>query len=260
MASEPRQSGNNKLKKELKPLLKNKSETKRFALAIELVNTKWSQIQNKILKKKTINEEEKNEIIMTIAWWYIIKYKQKVNQNKPPSWCKSNQKFKSKQNQKIENFLKNNKETGRLLKAENWTVSLPNESTFYQSVTINNIWKTNLKFTQIKSIIKWKAFSIQSKKKQNDGKKVNMLESKLKWTTSKTYLVELIYAFQASGSINNGNATIKEIAETFEKMFNIQLGQYNRTFMEIKARKIEQTKFLNLLQQDLEKKIDNDYK
>lgn len=78
----------------------------------------------------------------------------------------------------------------------------------------------------------------------------------LKWTGSKVDLIELIYALQAVGSINNGEVEIKEIATALQVAFNIELGDYYRTFIEIRARKINNTKFLDRLKQNLQNRMD----
>jgi len=75
------------------------------------------------------------------------------------------------------------------------------------------------------------------------------------WTGSKVDLIELIYALHAVGSINNGAAEIKELASTLQAAFNIELGDYYRTFIEIRARKINNTKFLDRLKQTLQNKM-----
>ncbi|WP_080779269.1 MULTISPECIES: RteC domain-containing protein [Chryseobacterium] len=80
--------------------------------------------------------------------------------------------------------------------------------------------------------------------------------SSLNWTGSKTALIELIYALYAHGVFNNGNTDIKLIAKTFEDAFNIELGDFYHTFMELEARKINRTKFLNSLCEALVKKMD----
>lgn len=77
-----------------------------------------------------------------------------------------------------------------------------------------------------------------------------------KWTGSKVALVELIYALHAEGVIGNGRAELKEIANLFEWAFGIDLGQFNRVFLEIRARKIERTKFLNTLREKLIVRMD----
>jgi len=79
---------------------------------------------------------------------------------------------------------------------------------------------------------------------------------KLRWTGSKVDLIELIYALHTVGSINNGAVDIKELATELQTIFNIELGDYYRTFIEIRARKINNTKFLDRLKQNLQNRMD----
>lgn len=79
---------------------------------------------------------------------------------------------------------------------------------------------------------------------------------KLNWTGSKTALIELVYALHSQGAFDNGNSDIKVIAKTFERTFDIDLGDFYHTFMELKSRKINQTKFLDSLRDALIKKIE----
>lgn len=69
----------------------------------------------------------------------------------------------------------------------------------------------------------------------------------LQWTAHKVALVELIYALHSQGVFNHGAADLKDIAEQLQQAFNIDLGQYRRTFLEIRARKSERTRFLTTL-------------
>lgn len=71
--------------------------------------------------------------------------------------------------------------------------------------------------------------------------------SKLFWTGSKTDLIELLYALHASESINGGTVDIKEMASHFEHFYNIDLGNYYHTFIEIRSRKTSKTRFLDKL-------------
>ena len=82
----------------------------------------------------------------------------------------------------------------------------------------------------------------------------SILSSKLFWTGSKTDLIELIYALDSSGAINSGTADIKEVAAIYEQIFNIDLGNYYHTFIEIRARKSNNTKFLDKLKESLIKR------
>ena len=78
-------------------------------------------------------------------------------------------------------------------------------------------------------------------------------ESNLKWTGNKTDLTELIYALHSSGVINSGASEIKDIAIVFEQIFNIDLGNYYHSFVEMRNRKINPTKFIDLLKVSLTK-------
>lgn len=71
---------------------------------------------------------------------------------------------------------------------------------------------------------------------------------------SKTALTELIYALHSPGAF--GNADIIAIAKTLQSTFNISLGDFYHTFMELKARKINRTKFLDSLRDALIRKMD----
>ena len=77
------------------------------------------------------------------------------------------------------------------------------------------------------------------------------------WTGSKVALIELLYALHTEGVFNNGASDLKDIAEYFENVFNIDLGQYHRAFLEIRMRKSDQTKFLNSLKEKLVKRMEN---
>lgn len=64
------------------------------------------------------------------------------------------------------------------------------------------------------------------------------------WTGSKVALVELVYALHAQGVFNNGNLALKDIVGIFEQLCNVSLGQYHKTFLEIRERKSERARFL----------------
>ncbi|MEX2234541.1 MAG: RteC domain-containing protein [Cyclobacteriaceae bacterium] len=80
--------------------------------------------------------------------------------------------------------------------------------------------------------------------------------SPLTWTTKKAYLVELIYALHAVDAFNGGRAEIKQIANLFENLFNVSLGNFYRHFSEIGIRKSGQTNFIDQLKARLEQKFD----
>ena len=88
--------------------------------------------------------------------------------------------------------------------------------------------------------------------------KLNTLSNgeRLGWTASKTDLIELIYALQASGAIKSGTAGIKEMASACEDIFELKLGNVYRTFLEIRERKIDQTKFIDRLKSTLLRRME----
>jgi len=83
-------------------------------------------------------------------------------------------------------------------------------------------------------------------------------KSPLKWTAHKIDLGEIIYALLYSGAVNNGNATIIELAEAFEQIFNVEIKEdIYRYRLEIQERKIEKIKFLNQLIAILQRMIND---
>jgi len=83
-------------------------------------------------------------------------------------------------------------------------------------------------------------------------------KSSLKWTAHKIDLGEIIYALLYSGAVNNGNATIIELAEAFEQIFNVEIKEdIYRYRLDIQKRMIDRTKFLNQLIAILQRMIND---
>ncbi|MEZ7507212.1 RteC domain-containing protein [Flavobacterium sp. Arc2] len=83
------------------------------------------------------------------------------------------------------------------------------------------------------------------------------LSKSLKWTGSKVDLIELIYALHSEGVFNNGATGLKEVITFFESFLEIELGQFNRVFLEIRNRKSDRTKFMNTLKNKLTIRMDD---
>jgi hypothetical protein len=81
--------------------------------------------------------------------------------------------------------------------------------------------------------------------------------SKLFWTGNKTDLIELLYALQSSKCINSGTTDIKELASHFEHFYNVDLGNYYHTFIDIRSRKTSKTRFLDKLIEMLNQRMDS---
>ena len=124
------------------------------------------------------------------------------------------------------------------------------------STSHDSIVSTLIAFEDLIKYLQLEVIKIESKNIIESIAQENLLHSKLKWTGSKTNLIELIYALQCSGSINSGTADIKEIALMLERIFNIDLGNYYQTFVEIRSRKSNQTKFLDNLKESFINRLD----
>lgn len=77
------------------------------------------------------------------------------------------------------------------------------------------------------------------------------------WTDSKAALIELAYALQARGSVNNGKGDLNKIISDLELVFNIRLGNFYRVYQSIRMRKKNRTIFLDGLKESLEKDMDD---
>jgi len=82
---------------------------------------------------------------------------------------------------------------------------------------------------------------------------------KNKWTGTKAAVIELGYALYAAKMLDNGNADIREIMSGLQNIFNIDLGDYYRTYIAIKGRKKDRTSFLRYLADCLEKRMDEEF-
>ncbi|MBL7893625.1 MAG: RteC domain-containing protein [Bacteroidia bacterium] len=80
-------------------------------------------------------------------------------------------------------------------------------------------------------------------------------KSELSWTDEKINLVELTYALHYCKCINHGRSHIKQIASGFEQLFNVNMKDYNRVFIDIKSRK-KPARFLETLSGSLVKQLE----
>lgn len=78
----------------------------------------------------------------------------------------------------------------------------------------------------------------------------------MQWTAPKTAAIELVYALQASGAVNNGKTDIKLVINNFERIFNISLGNFYRSFSEMSIRKGSRTVFLDAIRERLIQKLE----
>lgn len=88
--------------------------------------------------------------------------------------------------------------------------------------------------------------------------KIKTGNQQVNWTAPKVSLVELIYALHLSQCFNGGNMDFSELVRYTEKSLNISLGNVYKTLGEIKNRKYKKKRFLELLSDNLDYKMDDD--
>ncbi len=82
-------------------------------------------------------------------------------------------------------------------------------------------------------------------------------KSNLRWTGSKSDLIELLYALHSSNLFNNNDfLDVRQIANWLETTLHIDLGNYYRVFQGIRIRKKNRTQFLDNLKENLIKRMD----
>ncbi|SFB35606.1 RteC domain-containing protein [Algoriphagus aquimarinus] len=77
------------------------------------------------------------------------------------------------------------------------------------------------------------------------------------WTDSKSGLIELAYALHSRGAVNHGKSDVKAIITLMESLFNVQVGNFYRTFQSMRGRKKNRTIFLDSLKDSLVKRMDD---
>jgi succinate dehydrogenase flavin-adding protein (antitoxin of CptAB toxin-antitoxin module) len=97
--------------------------------------------------------------------------------------------------------------------------------------------------------------SEQAADKKTEESVAGFLVKRLNWSGTKRGLTELAYSVQKY--VNDGQASIKEIVQGFQSLFNTDLGNYPRVFQEILGRKKGDTLFLTQLINDLQKRIED---
>lgn len=86
------------------------------------------------------------------------------------------------------------------------------------------------------------------------GEESSSAALRLKWTDSKTDMVELIYCIK--NSIENGKVSIKHIKNCFEHLFQINLGNVYDIINDISLRKINRTRYIDRMNLNFQNILD----
>jgi hypothetical protein len=106
------------------------------------------------------------------------------------------------------------------------------------------------------------AIHLENKLDELDSKNISQnssIDRRFNWTGSKVDLTEMVYGFQASGCINNGNIDLKEFAIFLGTMFNVEIdSNLYGNYSDIKSRKVSKTRFINTMSEKLIEKMDDE--
>ena len=235
---------------------------------INLLMEEYENLRTTFIKRNLTKEEEieffkheKPKLTSQIIYYNEIF---KIETNKPVASEKTIRKYYNSQLKKREQFFTDNAEFYRYFKKGHQYLDdkyfLRNQhdcnlvlDSFYFQIDKQFATSHDYKAAQIIAYEQLQIYLIEKlkrKTKEDNSQKV------LKWTGSKVGIIELIYALHTEGIFNHGAADIREIVQGFSKAFDIEIGQYHRTFNEIINRKAERTKFLNSLKDNLINRMD----
>ncbi len=239
------------------------------SLAINILMEGYEKLRTTYINQKTTQEEEidffkncKPKLTSQIIYFNEV---YTIESNKPVASEKTIRKYYASQLKKQEQFFIDNAEFYRYNRKGNQYLDdkyfLRNQQDFKWVMDslyfqIDKLFATShdYKAAQILANEKLQIYLIAKLKKSAVSKNSNP-EKVLKWTGSKVGIIELIYALHTEGVFNHGAADIKEIVQGFSKAFDIDLGQFHRTFYEITNRKTERTKFISSLKGNLIKRM-----
>ncbi len=258
-----------KLESEIKELeIETDCSIERIEAVIQLIIKCLSDVKHYVLKRgfKNVDEEIRffkyqKPIIVSKLIYYNAIYKIETRR---PYGNKRTKKYFVKELKKLKRFFDNNLDFYKYYRSNN---SFVDEKFFVRGKHDIRLWLDTFYFEadhrfstshdyKVAKIIANDLIQVYLEDRLNNVNVKKVSDNSLKWTASKTALTELIYALYSHGAFNNGNTEIKLIAKTFEDAFNIELGDFYHTFMELKARKINRTKFLDRLCEALIKKMD----
>lgn len=261
----------NKLEDEIRNLeIEADCPIQRVEAVIKLIVNALSEIKEFVLKNgfKTINDEihffkyQKPAIVAKLIFHNAI-YKIEM---KKPNDTKALKKYLNEELKKLKKYFDNNLEFYKYYRTNN---SFIDDKLFVRGkhdlkLSLDTIYfETDHRFSTSHDYKAAKIIAndliqvyLEAQLQGINQKKTSNIFSSLNWTGSKTALTELIYALYAQGIFDNGNADIKIIAKTFERAFNVSLGDFYHTYLELKSRKMNRTKFLDSLRDNLIKKMD----
>ena len=244
----------------------------RLETVIHLVLECLSELKEYVLKRgfKNINEEirffkyQKPVIVAKLIYYNTI-YK---IETKKPYGTKSIRKYLNKELKKLKRFFDNNLDFYKYYRSNNsfldnkyflrgnLDIQLCVDTGYFQS---DMTFSTSHDYKVAKIIANdlIQVYIEDQLYKNTEHEKLAKDLPRLNWTGSKASLIELIYALHYQRVFDNGNNDIREIARYFESVFSIDLGNFYQTYLELRNRKMNRTKFLDVLREELLRKMDD---
>lgn len=242
----------------------------RIEAVIHLIVECLSEVKENILKKGFRNNEAEIQffkfqkpIIVSKLIYYNSIYK---IETRKPYGAKSIKKYLNKELKKLKRYFDNNLDFYKYYRTNNTSldeklfvrgnhdIKLCLDTGYFQSdLTFSTSHDYKVAKIIANDLIQ---VYIEDQLYNKDQKNNPKAPKKLNWTGSKVAIIELIYSLHYQGVFDNGNADIRLITKYFENAFNINLGNFYQTYLELRNRKMNPTKFLDTLRETLLKKMD----
>ncbi len=242
----------------------------RIEAVIHLILECLSKLKEYVLKRGFRNTDEeirffkyqKPAFVAKLIYYNAI-YK---IETKKPYGAKPIRKYLNKELKKLKRFFNNNLDFYKYYRSNN---SLLDDRMFLRGKHDIKLWLDTYYFQSDQSFSTSHDYKVAKiiandliqvyiedqlyNKFQKDKSKI---QKKLKWTGSKVALIELIYALHYQNVIDNGNNDIREVALYFESTFDVDLGNFYQAYLELRNRKMNRTKFLDALREELMRRMD----
>jgi hypothetical protein len=245
--------------------------------AMKICLAALERLKTFFIKYKGLNKKEEIEFFRDIKPKFaakLIYYSEiyTIETNKPLGSHKTIDKYYNSELLKLKVFFKQNQEFYRYCRTANncldskyyirekYDLKLMMDSVYFQ---IDHRFATSHDYKMARMLANDQIKIFLEEQMAKLGRKQIKTQSpyppfkSLKWTASKVDLIELIYALHSEGVFNNGATGLKEVITFFESSLEIELGQFNRVFLEIRNRKSDRTKFMNTLKNKLIIRMDD---
>lgn len=236
-------------------------------LRILVRSTDFSSIEEEIYFFKRVKPKLSGEL-------RFLKKKQSYLLDRPTTSCECQEQYIRKELARLEEFKLNNITFFRYMKRgdsfydDKYFVRLLEQLELFDDTDISELdpeFNTSHDFRAAR-IYSYSKLTVFYKEELEDllaHKNISDINSilrkkNLKWTASKTDFIELIYSLQRAKAINSGDSSIKDLMNSFGKVFEIDLGNYYKTYAEIKNRNSDRTKFLQKLSESLVNNMDEE--